>query len=557
MSKFPEEEAHSLSDSVSSNVLDSPSASFLKKLNSVKRNSRSRSSAGNAIESFLFNYVVKFPLLSKEEEREIVIEKDQNSRKMLLLITAFPGLYDFVVDIRGKIIKKERSIRTVIDLSYIQNKLPEDSGDLIVEEVLRRMDQCIEKYENFFKATEKLRHSSQLDRVYELAEPVLESFLNLHLRKKIHLSYINKYYAEAKIFEKIEADFTLSRKKKKAKAPEKKQQQEEMLRRNGCSLVFFKKYLKRFFTAYRIYARLRMKLINSNLRLVFSLAKSALNMSNDMNRDMLIDVLQEGFFALVKAVDRFDIKKNCRMCTHTYVWIQHRIQRYKSDQPITTPVYTREMSCLLYKAENALADQLQRKPTIVELSEYTKIPLAKIERIRLLTKSTIRSDKQITSEGNLSVGDQILSNEFDNDFENLGSSFFKGFTNKCLINVSAKNEELIRRINQTNSFMGRALCPKDQKKNAALCHNIEVDRVRQMRTRAFNKAKNQLQKQSNPIIESVRNKFKLRAQRKSITTLQKIKMLRRLGQKANSRNENMGGNALLTENLHQPTVLAH
>jgi RNA polymerase sigma factor (sigma-70 family) len=532
MSKLPEEYLSNTTGPGPSEM-DTIPGGFLNKLKTAQKN-KSSSSGGNAIEKFLFSHVVKFPLLGKEEERKIVLEKSNSSQEMLLLIIVFPGLYDFIVDIRNKIINKERSTRTIIDLAYIQNKIPEDSGTLITEEVLRRLDVCIKKYENFFAATEKLRHSSQIDKVYELAKPVYDSFLDLHLRKKIHLNYINKYYKQAKLFTQIEAAFTISRSKKKAKDSKKKQQQEEILRENNCSAGFFKKYISRFFAAHRIYARLRMKLINSNLRLVFSLAKNSLNMGGDMNRDMLMDVLQEGFFALVKAVDRFDVKKNCRMCTHVWVWIQHRIQRYKSTQTITTPVYTREMSCLLYKAESALSNELHRQPTIFELSEYTKIPLAKIERIRLLTKSTIRSDKQITGEGNLSIGDQIINNEFDNDFENLGSSFAKNFTNRCLINVSAKSEELIRRSNQTTTFMGRNLSQKDQKIYTANCHGIDVDRVRQMRTRAFNKAKNQLQKEFNPLLESRRNKYKLQMKKKTINPLEKIKMLRMLHQKIKS-----------------------
>lgn len=84
----------------------------------------------------------------------------------------------------------------------------------------------------------------------------------------------------------------------------------------------------------------RAQLIKSNLRLVVSIAKKYLNCGLPLS-----DLIEEGNLGLLKAVDRFDISRNCRFSTHATWWIKQAIRRAltNTSRTVRVPSYIREM----------------------------------------------------------------------------------------------------------------------------------------------------------------------------------------------------------------------
>src|SRR5687767_6841304 len=64
------------------------------------------------------------------------------------------------------------------------------------------------------------------------------------------------------------------------------------------------------------------RLINSNLRLVISIAKK------HQGRDLpLLDLIQEGILGLIRAAEKFDWRRSCRFSTYATWWVREAIER--------------------------------------------------------------------------------------------------------------------------------------------------------------------------------------------------------------------------------------
>src|SRR5262249_4739495 len=102
-------------------------------------------------------------------------------------------------------------------------------------------------------------------------------------------------------------------------------------------------------------AAARDRLIESNLRLVFSIARTYRSETLE-----LLDLVQEGTLGLIRAVDRYDWRRGVKLSTYAFPWIRHAIldaivRRRRRDQ-LTTPL---DEARELEHAKSSTADPLE------------------------------------------------------------------------------------------------------------------------------------------------------------------------------------------------------
>ena len=120
----------------------------------------------------------------------------------------------------------------------------------------------------------------------------------------------------------------------------------------------------------------KRQLLESNLRLVVSIAKRHANRGLSM-----LDLIQEGNIGLMKAVDRFQFRRGFKFSTYATWWIRQSISRAIADygRTIRLPVHVIDSLNRLQRERRTLAAELGREPTPAELARRMQVKVGKIE----------------------------------------------------------------------------------------------------------------------------------------------------------------------------------
>lgn len=121
------------------------------------------------------------------------------------------------------------------------------------------------------------------------------------------------------------------------------------------------------------------KFINGNIGLVYVIAKKYV----DKNKGMFIDdLVQEGTFGLIKAVDKFEYDKGFKFSTYASYWIKDAILKGKENGHVRIPVHVlNEISKLKKIKEKYLAENFT-EISQQELQDITGYPPEKLFQLQ-------------------------------------------------------------------------------------------------------------------------------------------------------------------------------
>jgi len=133
----------------------------------------------------------------------------------------------------------------------------------------------------------------------------------------------------------------------------------------------------------------RNAVIEANLRLVVSISKKYYHPKLNF-----LDLIQEGNLGLMRAVDKFDYRRNTKFSTYATWWIRQSIMRaiFTQGKTVRVPEHLSMTAQKLTRTKRVLSERLQRDPALEEMAREANIPLSKVLAVSQLSQDCVSLD---------------------------------------------------------------------------------------------------------------------------------------------------------------------
>ncbi len=353
------------------------------------------------------NHVGSFPLLNRNQEIEYARQMVLGKNKLLESGFRSPVIQEYLVRLSDELQNGVLSCDDVLDVERSEEDV--DSVDELYDNFLVGVEKILEYQDRISEIRESVRSLSGSERVdsvenvRDLTDLLVETAFMLSINERQQKTIIEKYGT--------------------------------WLKENSLDGE-----LENFYSWEKIYSDAKDSVIESNYRLVISIAKKYKFTGME-----LIDVIQEGNRGLMKAVDHFDYRKGYKFSTYATWWIRQAITRAINDKgkAIRIPANTRELMNRVVRYSQRFVLEHGYEPAAHEIADTLTISERKVNQILNFTMDPVSLDRELNDGSDSTMADFVADTTAENPSDTVVIQGLRDSLDSLLKGLGTKERRVI------------------------------------------------------------------------------------------------------------------